>query len=552
MHRLSCLLAAVLCVPGAAALAQDALPDVRRPVQGQATEGSASHYAVVIGNGRYANIGRPLPSAEADAQALSDAFHHALQIPRDRIDAGNLHVGVREMTAALTRAGEATGPGDIVWVYYTGYGAAHPTSGDRMFLADEVRAATSGVDVADYGLPLPDARRLATAGGAKVIFIVDADYSGLGRDGEPITEGPHIMRVANQTPSVGTVQWSAASAGAWATDLPGTSHGAFSYLLLGALRGWADGVGGERDGRVTLAEAHAYIGEALGELGVPRQQPELLHRGDVDPDEITLVTLPDENAEPRPKLPRVVRTAKARAPSDEVDLDDLLQQQACDDQALGLATAAAKSKLEAARQRVFEEARQAWADQSPGWEQCLQSPEDSAREACGASVESFVRAIEGATARVSAGKEVVATDCGPRTRIVAAREAPVGFPQLREAQALLRRLRGLPGAEPTRPGSAPVESEPPPAPPLPPINPAPRRNAWIAGGTLTAVGLGAGLSTYAVARGPAVPPSGSLGARGLVAGNVAGFGVLTAGAVTAVVGEIVYQVQRKKRRGPKR
>lgn len=58
-------------------------------------------------------------------------------------------------------------------------------------------------------------------------------------------------------------------------------HGAFTYLSLGALRGWADGaLDGAPDGVVTAGEAARYVERGLLELGIPGQQPVLL--GDRD------------------------------------------------------------------------------------------------------------------------------------------------------------------------------------------------------------------------------------------------------------------------------
>ena len=50
---------------------------------------------------------------------------------------------------------------------------------------------------------------------------------------------------------------------------PQAQHGIFSYLMLGALRGWSDGVlTGNQDGVITLAEAQAYVVRTAPALGV--------------------------------------------------------------------------------------------------------------------------------------------------------------------------------------------------------------------------------------------------------------------------------------------
>jgi hypothetical protein len=61
------------------------------------------------------------------------------------------------------------------------------------------------------------------------------------------------------------VVFSAARADQVAGALPRAQRPAFSYLMLGALRGWADAPGhdGKRDGAVTAAEAERYVARQL-------------------------------------------------------------------------------------------------------------------------------------------------------------------------------------------------------------------------------------------------------------------------------------------------
>jgi hypothetical protein len=49
-----------------------------------------------------------------------------------------------------------------------------------------------------------------------------------------------------------------------------TGHGLFSYLVVGSLRGWADGtLGAPADGEVSLQEAHQYVARIYRQLGGP-------------------------------------------------------------------------------------------------------------------------------------------------------------------------------------------------------------------------------------------------------------------------------------------
>jgi hypothetical protein len=75
----------------------------------------------------------------------------------------------------------------------------------------------------------------------------------------------------------GSVVWWGASHGEVAVDLPSAAHGAFTWAVLGALRGWADGVRGRPDTRVSADEADRWVADTLADLGVD-QHPVL--RGD--------------------------------------------------------------------------------------------------------------------------------------------------------------------------------------------------------------------------------------------------------------------------------
>ncbi|MBT3223578.1 MAG: hypothetical protein HN348_31290, partial [Proteobacteria bacterium] len=71
--------------------------------------------------------------------------------------------------------------------------------------------------------------------------------------------------------------WYAAAGDQLAGPLDEVGHGAFTYLAIGALRGWADGeVDGQRDGQVTAEEAQLYVGRAMRTLQIVGQQPEMM------------------------------------------------------------------------------------------------------------------------------------------------------------------------------------------------------------------------------------------------------------------------------------
>lgn len=246
-----------------------ALPTLEEPLR---TGNSApDDAAVVIGLEDYAF----LPAARyarADARAFADWLVYTRGLPAERVHL--LPAGSAEdMLAAVQRARAEAGAAGTLWVYYAGHGAAG--SGDRrlLLLGDDARASVAGLD--GRGLALDTLTGAATSGGRAVV-VVDACQSGTSRDGAALLPGARpVVPVEGLPADDGLTLWLATSPGQIAGPLPPAGHGAFTWLVVGGLRGWADGeLDGRRDGAVTLAEARAYVDRSL-RLVSPAQTPEL-------------------------------------------------------------------------------------------------------------------------------------------------------------------------------------------------------------------------------------------------------------------------------------
>lgn len=241
-----------------------------------ATGATAPHdAAVVIGLSDYVFL-PDVPYADADADAVADHMIRTVGVPRERV-AILTAAGREQVMAALERASTATG---TVWVYFAGHGVAAPSDGHRLLLGDDTRADPVAFEA--RGVRLDEVEAVATRGGADLVLWVDACFSGQARDGTDFLGGTRLAvpdYVAPATPGV----WHAAAAGPGqvAHPLDAAGHGAFTYLTLGALRGWADGsLDDRRDGVVTADEAAHYVTRGLRAVGLPEQQPVFLGAGD--------------------------------------------------------------------------------------------------------------------------------------------------------------------------------------------------------------------------------------------------------------------------------
>ena len=147
---------------------------------------------------------------------------------------------------------------------------------------------------------------------SQTVVVLDTCFSGRDSGGELLAEGTQPVIPVGVTADVaaGTVVLSAAGTDEVAGQLPGAERPAFSYLLLGALRGWAD----DGDGSVTADEAITWTRQQLRHAKGRQQTP------GVDGDKA--IALAPGATEPDPGVAALMKgggtnaAAAASAPSD--------------------------------------------------------------------------------------------------------------------------------------------------------------------------------------------------------------------------------------------
>lgn len=228
--------------------------------------------AVVVGLEDYFVL-PDVPYARADAQAFADFLIYTRGLSKSRVAMLSGSPVKEQILAAVDKAAVSAGQGGTVWVYFAGHGAASPSTGERVLLGADVQADVNVFDARAVSVDTLHER--ATSGGSQAIFVMDACYTGRTRDGEELVAGKRFAVPTYATVAKPRVlDWSAAGPGEWSAPLEGVGHGAFTYAVLGALRGWADGQrDGQRDGVVTAEEADLFVGELLAELQVHDQHP---------------------------------------------------------------------------------------------------------------------------------------------------------------------------------------------------------------------------------------------------------------------------------------
>ena len=223
--------------------------------------------AVVVAISDYAFV-QDVPGAVDNADAWVQWLSHtrgvgAVRLLRDQ-------QGTREtIEEAIAAASRRLGDSGTLWFVFIGHGAPDPKGSGPLILGADVQPSASSVT--HRGLPVdPLVRSLPRA-----VVVLDACFTGVAGDRSPLVPGSQPMvPVWFTAPRSGATVLAAAAADQVAGPLPDADRPAFSYLVLGALRGWGDTDG---DGAITAAEAVGYAGRVLFEVAPDRvQEPQLI------------------------------------------------------------------------------------------------------------------------------------------------------------------------------------------------------------------------------------------------------------------------------------
>lgn len=221
--------------------------------------------AIIIGNEAYEALPQAV-YANRDAQSVTEWLQKSRGISRYRTT--QLESASRsEMAAAVRRTARRVQRRGTLWIYYSGHGVVSSESGERGLLG--VEAQPANLDAAMLSLAdIVDSARSARRAW-RIVLIVDAGFGEMGRDGLP-------MVVGREVPAVGDVPDFGSGVNVWLADVgaaaaetyPQAQHGLFTYLVLGATRGWADGVLHDpMDEQVSLLEAQTYVDQMAQRLG---------------------------------------------------------------------------------------------------------------------------------------------------------------------------------------------------------------------------------------------------------------------------------------------
>ncbi len=208
------------------------------------------------------------PGSPGDGPGLGHFFRDGLGVDRvyELVDD---EVTVEALTRFAAQAAEDVGSNGTLWFVFVGHGAPGG-NGDGLLVGVDAQQTAESLEA--RGVALGEVLGTLEGGDQRrTVAFVDACFSG--RDGQGAALAPGlqpVLPVRRQAPlRESTVVLSAAASDQFAGPLPGANRPAFSFFLLGALRGWA-----ASDGAVTARASLEFVEQKLRAIPGRVQTPE--------------------------------------------------------------------------------------------------------------------------------------------------------------------------------------------------------------------------------------------------------------------------------------
>jgi hypothetical protein len=252
---LAVCLALLGAVPGARA---DGWPSLTKAPA--AAGGGENDAALIVAVEKYTDV----PEVRGAVQNAKDWYWYLTEtrkVPVENIKLLTDHGGtVEAMRKAAAAMAALTRPTGTMWLIFIGHGAPAQDGTDGVLVGADAQQDADSL----YARSLKQGEILSILGKGRqshTVAIVDACFSGQVAKDKPLVPGlqPLIAVRSRKLPPQTTVL-AAGRSNEFAGPLPGSERPAFSYLVLGGLRGWADANG---DHDVTAAEAVAFARKVL-------------------------------------------------------------------------------------------------------------------------------------------------------------------------------------------------------------------------------------------------------------------------------------------------
>jgi formylglycine-generating enzyme required for sulfatase activity len=266
------LIAASLLLNAGDLSAQQLWPDIAAP--GPKLGGGERDAAVIVAIDDYSFV-TDVPGAVDNGRAWLRFLREDIGVPTRRIKplfnsratVENIEDEVKAMTAEVE-------PGGRLWFIFIGHGAASMDGKDGMLVGADAQQSARSLYARSVSRETL-IKEMQQSKGAHVLMLLDTCFSGRDSGGGAVVSGLQpLIPVSVLRPPAQVTVLTAGESDQLAGQLPGEARPAFSYLMLGALRGWADR---DNDGVVNEREAVDYAHDVLSLLlaGDRDQTPQL-------------------------------------------------------------------------------------------------------------------------------------------------------------------------------------------------------------------------------------------------------------------------------------
>lgn len=216
-------------------------------------------YVLSIGINTYANPALNLNYAQTDAKSFTTEVSKAAASLYDRMEVHELYDKEATRTnimGVLDALSIRIKPGDVFYFYYAGHGTI--VDDEFYFVPTENIRLYSKANLAKDGISATEMReKFRKIKAVKQIVLMDACQSGGATELLATRGAMEEKAMAQLSRSAGIHVLSAAGSEQFATEYKELGHGLFTYVLLEALQGKADGA--PADGVVSVYELKSYI-----------------------------------------------------------------------------------------------------------------------------------------------------------------------------------------------------------------------------------------------------------------------------------------------------
>lgn len=242
-------------------------------VSREAPRATATLHVLAVGIDEYQNAKYRLAYAKADARAIVEKLAARAGGAFKTLRRTELHDAKATragLLAAFEAAAKEVRPEDVFIFYFAGHGVMSEGSASTpseffLVMQDVTQLYGDDAALAAKGVSVGELQRLTTAVRAqKQLHLLDACQSGGAIETFSMRGAAEEKAILQLARSAGVAVLASTGTEQLAAEVKDLGHGVFTHALLAGLDGGADG--GNKDGKVTVAELKAYLEDQVPEL----------------------------------------------------------------------------------------------------------------------------------------------------------------------------------------------------------------------------------------------------------------------------------------------